>query len=102
MLQREITLMKVGDTVRIYPHGSPATVARATVLIASKNGLSVGVDFEEPPPFYEEDDKGFFVDRVTGRVCMLLVRRELNSVPWGRWIDVANDDRHYEIGEDLQ
>jgi hypothetical protein len=101
MLRPEITFMKIDDIVRIYPHGSPATAVRARVIIVSSNGLSVGVDFETPPPFYRGDETGIFVHRVTGRVTMMLMRRELYGAPWGPWVEVTGGG-HYEIEEDLQ
>ena len=101
MLRPEITLMKIEDIVRIYPHGSPATAVRARVLFVSANGLSVGVDFETPPPFYQGDETGVFVNRVTGRVTMILTRQVLNGAPWGPWIE-ESDGGQYEIEEDLQ
>lgn len=94
----EITLMKLGDTVRIYPHGSPATVAQARVMIASKNGLSLVVDFEEPPPFYRPGLTGVFIHRETGRVTMILTRHVLNGAPWGPWVEESGGG-HYEIEE---
>jgi hypothetical protein len=90
--------MKLGDTVRIYPHGDPATVAQARVMIASKNGLSMVVDFEEPPPFYRPSMTGVFIHRITGRVTMLLSRQELNGAPWGPWVEMTGGGR-YEIEE---
>ena len=93
--------MKLGDTVRIYPHGDPATVAQARVMIASKNGLSVVVDFEEPPPFYRPGAAGVFIHRITGRHTIVLMRREFHDAPWGSWEAAAGGD-HYELEEDLQ
>lgn len=93
--------MTKGDTVRIAPHGKPDAGAQAKVVIASGNGLSIALEFEDVPPFSRRllGGMGLIGVNVTnGRVTMLLTRERLNGVPWGPWIEVTGGG-HYEIDE---
>ena len=95
--------MTKGDTVRIAPHGKPDASAAARVVIASENGLSIALEFEDMPPFSRRLLGGMGaigVNVTNGRITMLLTRERLNGEPWGPWIEVMGGG-HYEIEESL-
>ena len=87
-------MIAVGDTVRVYPHGSPEQVAEAVVDLISRNERSIALHFTEKPPFATIKDGGILLNTETFSITMLL-RRER----YGPWVEVMGGG-HYEI-EDL-
>lgn len=73
--------MKTGDTVKVYPHGSPECSALGLVALISGNQLSIAVGFVDNPPFRIDQSGGMAFDRSAGRM-ILLAARELPSGPW--------------------
>ena len=86
--------MKVGDKVRVYPHGSPAQAATATVLMISKNQRSIAIAFDDKPPFAIARRGGHWL--YEGRITMLATRAEIDGKPWGPWVELV-DGGHYEM-----
>ena len=89
-----------GDMVRIHPHGDPAAVADARVMLVSANQRSLALEFEEPPPFTVPLQPKGALGRNGGNlhVIMLLSRHELDGKPWGPWVEIKGGG-HYEIEE---
>jgi len=88
--------MKVGDQVKVYPHGSPDKSAIGEVAKLSSNGLSIAVIFGDKPPFFRVKD-GYAI-HVNFGATMLARREELDGKPWGPWIEIFHEG-HYEIEE---
>jgi hypothetical protein len=67
--------MRIGDLVRIHPSCDPLAVADARVVVASSNGESLAVEFEEPPPFTGTLLRAgrLGINRETWRVTLLLL-----------------------------
>ena len=92
--------MKTGDTVRVYPHGSPKKAARAKVMLFSENGRHIALSFgETTPPFVIVKGGSAAVSPEHG--LMMLAEREplgnaLHGEPWGPWIEYFGGG-HYEI-----
>ena len=87
--------MKIGDRVKVYPHGKPELSAKGKVLILS--GRSIAVGFEDKPRFAISRE-GVLIHPTEG-IVMMAGRTELNGAPWGPWIESFNGG-HYEIEED--
>ena len=84
--------MRTGDTVWVYPHGSPREAVAATVDILSGSGRSIALRLHERPEWCRIED-GFLVHKEDGRIEMLL-----SSYPVGPWVEIFRGG-HYEIDE---
>lgn len=84
--------MKTGDTVWIYPHGSPRESFAATIDLLSSNGRSIALRLHGKPPWCQIAD-GFILHQEDFRIAMLLYREKV-----GPWIEVVHHG-HYEIEE---
>jgi hypothetical protein len=87
--------MKVGDRVKVYPHGSPGESAIGEVEMLSDNGRAIAVVFGDKPPFFRAKD-GYAIHLNLG--ATLLARRGENGKSLGPWIEVFHEGR-YEIEE---
>lgn len=83
--------LKIGDRVRVHPHGQPEESAEGTIIMISGNQRSIAVAFgEEKPPFVKPLESGMSIHRELGFV-LLAMRYEV-----GPWIELYNGG-HYEI-----
>ena len=89
-------MIQTGDTVRVYPHGSPDQAALGFVWIISANQRSIAVAFEDKPPFGIWKDGGMAVSPLG--ITMLATRVELDGQPWGPWREQFGGG-HFEIEE---
>ncbi len=87
-------MIKPGDRVIVYPHGSPAQSAIGKVLLCSTNQRAISVGFEDRPPFAIGGGYGIFVGPIG--VVLMAYRVGLNGKAWGPWIEVVGGG-HYEI-----
>jgi hypothetical protein len=86
-------MIKTGDVVYVWPHGSDDQRALAKVLLLSSNGLSIAVSFEDRPPFVLGPTMAV---HVSGGIVMMAGRTELEGKPWGPWVEIFGGG-HYEI-----
>ena len=85
--------MKVGDTVYLYPHGSPQEAVKATVALLSANQLDILLLMEDRPWFATDPIL------LTGcGVPFFGSRLHLNGAAWGPWVENFSGG-HYEIEE---
>jgi hypothetical protein len=82
---REGQMMKTGDAVWVYPHGSPQDAITATVELMSGNQRSCALTLDTWPTWCRSFNK------TTGQALMLLFRYEV-----GPWIELGGGG-HYEI-----
>jgi hypothetical protein len=91
-------MMRIGDLVRVYPHGAPQDACTATVLLFSENGRAIAIVFSDMPRFRIGGD-GIMIHRATGQALMLASREfTTDGRPCGPWVEVKNGG-HYEIEE---
>ncbi len=92
--------LTTGQSVRVYPHGSPAQAITGTVKLISGNQRSIAVAFEHIPPFAFNNGGAIGIHPEPG-VALLATRVELNGKPWGPWIELAGGE-HYEIESETE
>jgi hypothetical protein len=85
-------VIKTGQRVRVYPHGSPAKAAVGNVVLISSNQRAIAVCFEEVPPFAFSQELPLIGIHPDG--IMLLACRP--DDPLGPWVELASAC-HYEI-----
>ncbi len=88
-MAKEESCIQAGDTVRVFPHGSPHQYALGKVLICSANQKSIAVAFADKPPFAIIPDGGILLG--PGGVQLLAMRHDV-----GPWIELVGGG-HYEI-----
>jgi hypothetical protein len=87
-----IGVIKTGQRVRVYPHGSPAKAAVGNVVLISSNQRAIAVCFEEVPPFAFSQELPLIGIHPDG--IMLLACRADDAL--GPWVELASAC-HYEI-----
>ncbi len=89
--------MMNGQTVWIYPHGSPGQAVEARIDLLSNNGRSIALRLRGKPDWCRIDG-GLLLHQEDFRAEMLLLREAIDGQPIGPWQEIFRGGQ-YEIEE---